>query len=239
MDIDRLKKRSYVPYSGKPSVSVVRSIEGNLYPGVRIENTAFPLTINAAQNALFSCLSEGDRPKALYVDDINANDIAFWKQEYNVWTYELEDLEELTFKSILIPEGQTDVTATLKELFNQAVVENSDFPVSALLLTDKGYVSGVNIECSEWNLGLCAERVAIAKAISYGHTDFKSLFIHTRDGEFSSPCGACRQVIIEHLPRHPVHLYHADGTRSKHNSVDLLPHSFRSTSLKGSYKKPD
>ena len=239
MTLKELQKRSYVPYSGKPSVSVVRSVEGNLFPGVRIENTAFPLTINAAQNAIFSCLSEGERPKALYVEDTGANDITYWKQEYNVWTYELEELENLEFKSILLPENETEVKATLQGLFQKAVVANSDFPVSALLLTGQGYVSGVNVECSEWNLGLCAERVAIAKALSYGYTDFKTLHVHTRDGEFSSPCGSCRQVIIEHLPRNPVHLYHADGTHSKHYSMDLLPHSFLSSSLKRSLKKTD
>ena len=239
MTIKELQKRSYVPYSGTPEVSVVRSVEGHLFPGVRIENTAFPLTINAAQNALFSCLSEGERPKALYVEDTSANDIAFWKQEYNVWTYELDQLDEMDFKPILLPEEGVEVQSTLKDLFNKAVVANSDFPVSALLRTGEGYVTGVNIECSEWNLGLCAERVAIAKALSYGYTDFDALHVQTRDGEFSSPCGSCRQVIVEHLPRHPIHLYHADGTHSKHYSIDLLPHSFLSNSLKGSFKKID
>jgi len=231
MDIKQLEETNYVPYSGKGSVAVVKSVTGNYYPGVRIENAAFPLTINAAQNALFTCLSEKDRPKAIYVQDVKANDLEFWRNEYNVWVYPLEDLKNEMNKEVLLDLQENDVKSTLKELLDQAVTVNSDFPVSALLKTGKGYISGVNIECSEWSLGLCAERVAIGKAISYGIRDFESLYIHTRAGEYSSPCGACRQVIYEHLPHNPVHLFHADGTHSMHYSSDLLPHSFRSSSL--------
>ncbi len=228
-----MTSRSYAPYSEQPSISVAISLDGSYFPGVRIENTSYPLTINAAQNALFCCLSEGEKPKALYVSDPNANDIQYWRQEYNVWVYGLDELdeEELSFKPVIIPEVEGDTETVLKSLLDQAVVKNSEFPVSALLLTDDGYVPGVNVECSNWSFGLCAERMALAKAISYGYTDFRELKLHTRYGEFSSPCGACRQVIVEHMPRQPVDLYHADGSRSRHYSSDLLPHSFRSTYL--------
>lgn len=231
MDLKQLRDNSYVPYSGKNSIAAVKSVEGNFFPGVRVENASFPLTINAAQNALFTCLSEGERPKAIYVQNTAANDIEFWRNEFNVWVYPLDELQEVSFKDILLDLKNDNTQSTLKQLLKQAVTVNSDFPVSALLKTASGFVSGVNIECSEWNLGLCAERIAIGKAISYGFTELQDLYIHTRDGEYSSPCGACRQVIIEHLPHNPVHLFHADGTQSMHYSEDLLPHSFRSSSL--------
>ncbi|MGK7368924.1 MAG: cytidine deaminase [Candidatus Halalkalibacterium sp. M3_1C_030] len=231
MDTEQLNDTSYVPYSGNSSTAIVKSVSGNYYPGTRIENAAFPLTINAAQNALFACLSEKDRPKAIYVEDTKANDLEFWRNEYNVWVYPIEELNEKPLKEIIFDLNEPEIATTLKNLLEQAVTVNSNFPVSALLKTNKGYISGVNIECSEWSLGLCAERVAIAKAISYGIRDFQSIYIHTRAGEYSSPCGACRQVIYEHLPHNPVHLFHADGTHSMHYSSDLLPHSFRSSSL--------
>lgn len=237
MDTHQLSDSSYVPYSGNSSVAIVKSVAGNYYPGVRIENAAFPLTINAAQNALFTCLSEKERPKAIYVPDTKANDLEFWRNEYNVWVYPLEELENETPKEVLLELEENEIKTTLVELLDQAVVENSDFPVSALLKTSKGYISGVNIECSEWSLGLCAERVAIGKALSYGITDFESINIHTRAGEYSSPCGACRQVIYEHMPHNQVHLFHADGTRSMHFSSDLLPYSFRSTTLNAKAKQ--
>lgn len=231
MDTEQLNDTSYVPYSGNSSTAIVKSVSGSYYPGTRIENAAFPLTINAAQNALFACLSEKDRPKAIYVEDTKANDLEFWRNEYNVWVYPIEELNEKPLKEIIFDLNEPEIATTLKNLLDQAVTVNSNFPVSALLKTNKGYISGVNIECSEWSLGLCAERVAIAKAISYGIRDFQSIYIHTRAGEYSSPCGACRQVIYEHLPHNPVHLFHADGTHSMHYSSDLLPHSFRSSSL--------
>lgn len=231
MDTEQLNDTSYVPYSGNSSTAIVKSVSGSYYPGTRIENAAFPLTINAAQNALFACLSEKDRPKAIYVEDTKANDLEFWRNEYNVWVYPIEELNEEPLKEIIFDLNESEIATTLKNLLDQAVTVNSNFPVSALLKTNKGYISGVNVECSEWSLGLCAERVAIAKAISYGIRDFQSIYIHTRAGEYSSPCGACRQVIYEHLPHNPVHLFHADGTHSMHYSSDLLPHSFRSSSL--------
>lgn len=226
-----INNSSYVPYSGNYLSCVVKSIQGNYFPGVRVENASFPLTINAAQNALFNCLSEGEQPKAIYVQDTTANDLEFWKREYNVWVYSINELDDISLKPVTLDIEQTDIKKVLVKLLDNAITDNSDFPVSALLQTDSGYISGVNIECSEWSLGLCAERVAIGKAISYGLSEFDALYIHTRHGEFSSPCGACRQVIIEHMPHHPIHLHHADETQSVHFSSDLLPHSFRSSTL--------
>ena len=237
MVLEQLKKASYTPYSDESSIAVVKSTKGNYFPGVRIENASFPLTINAAQNALFTCLSEGERPKAIYVQNTGANDLEFWRNEYNVWVYPLEDLEEISFRDIALELPNESIQTSLKDLLDYAVTVNSDFPVSALLKTGKGFVPGVNIECSEWSLGLCAERVAIGKAISYGFTDFQALYVHTRDGEYSSPCGACRQVIFEHLPKEPVHLYHSDGSHSMHYSADLLPYSFHSSTLTGKPKQ--
>ncbi len=111
---------------------------------------------------------------------------------------------------------------------------HSHFPVAALLETSDGLLSGVNLEFSAWESGLCAERVAVAKALAYGvkSEDISAMHLHTRHGEYSSPCGACRQVIIEHLPSIPVIIHHPDGSTSRHFSSDLLPYSFKSDFLK-------
>lgn len=232
MNLEQLKSNSFVPYSGQPAACVVKSVEGNYFPGVRIENISFPLTISATQNALFTCLSEGERPKAIYLENTGTNDLKFWKHEYNVWVHQLKELQGISFKPVHLTARQSTIKNTLHSLLDHAVTRHSNFPVSALLQTGQGFISGVNIECSEWSFGLCAERMAIAKALSYGFSNLEALYIHARDGEYSSPCGACRQVILEHLPRNPVYLYHANGTRSMHFSSDLLPHSFQSSTLK-------
>jgi len=119
----------------------------------------------------------------------------------------------------------------LIDLLKDAITTHSDFPVSTLLMTTAGYVSDVNVEVSDWTFGLCAERLAIAKTISYGIENLESMSLHTLKAEFSNQCGACRQVIHEHLPDNEINVFHADGTLAVHYTSDLLPLSFSSTSL--------
>lgn len=232
MDIDDLYESNYVPYSKKRSVAIVRSEGGSWFPGVRIENISYPLSINAIQCALFCCLSEGHQPEELFTDDdSDASQIDYWERELDLQVHtDTNSLPDHTFADIKLDED-IDINKQLTKLLDFAIVEESNFPVAALLETEDGYFSGVNIECTAWNMGLCAERIAIAKALSYGQKKLKRLHVHTREGEFSSPCGACRQVIIEHLPDKQIHLHHADHSESVHFSNDLLPHSFSSSSL--------
>ncbi|PAU95794.1 cytidine deaminase [Aliifodinibius salipaludis] len=232
MDINDLYEQNYVPYSKKASVAVVRSKNGKWFPGVRIENICYPLSISATQNALFYCLSEGHEPAELFTDEIHATMIPSWEKELGITSNPLEkdELHNITFDNPVL-EADLNKIDKLKELLDMAVVGESDFPVSAIVETEQGYFTGVNIECTSWNMGLCAERVAIAKALTFSSKNLISLEIHTRKGEFSSPCGACRQVIKEHLPKKQIHLHHADDSESIHFSEDLLPHSFSSSSL--------
>lgn len=232
MDISTLYQRSYVPYSGEPSVGISRSKEGHYFPGVRIENISYPLTISASQCALFNCLSEGYTPVELWVSNPNNTLATFWKEEWGITVKKLEEnhLTDLHFTDVRL-DTNTKVNETLVNLLDKAIVKESNFPVAALLETKTGIFSGVNIECSSWNMGLCAERIAIAKALAYGCEHLQTLHIHSRNGEFSSPCGACRQVLTEHMPNRQIHLHHADHSTSFHFSNDLLPHSFRSSSL--------
>lgn len=232
MNINDLYDHNYVPYSKKASVALVNSQSGQWFPGIRVENISYPLSISATQNALFYCLSEGHKPSKLYTDEINASMIPSWEKEFEITAHPLDrnNFENISFEN---PAIDIDINkkGKLKELLDKAIVQESDFPVSAIVETEQGYFGGANIECTSWNMGLCAERVAIAKALTFGSKKLMSLEIHTRKGEFSSPCGACRQVIIEHLPKKQIHLHHADDSESIHFSEDLLPHSFSSTSL--------
>lgn len=235
MTISDLYDQNYVPYSKQKTIAIVRSKSGRWFPGVRIENISYPLTISATQNALFQCLSERQRPDKLYTNELDASMIPSWKKEFNLSTQPIDniEIEDITFENPAL-DPAINKKEKLKELLDWAVVEESEFPVSALIETEQGLFSGVNIECTSWNMGLCAERIAIAKALTFGSHKLKSLEVHTRKGEFSSPCGACRQVIIEHLPKKQVHLHHADHSESIHFSEDLLPHSFQSSSLSNS-----
>lgn len=74
----------------------------------------------------------------------------------------------------------------------------SEFPVGAAVLTKSGKVFvGCNVENATYPLTICAERVAIANAVSAGHTDIVAIAVVTDEHPGAAPCGACRQVIYE------------------------------------------
>lgn len=224
--------QAYVPYSGKQMICIAESASGKYYAGVRIENISFPLSISAVQAACSICLSEGETPVRLYLKEASAEQLHTWKEEFGLDVQFRDDLTTFKTEQLLQKEPLPDSVKThLKNLLAAAVTPNSDFPVSALLFCEDGYFEGVNVEISDWNQGLCAERVALCKALAAGYREFERMEVHTRDGEFSSPCGACRQVLIEHLPYHTIVMHHADGSTSEHKTVDLLPLSFKSSTL--------
>lgn len=233
MSWTNLQNKSYTPYSASPEVCIVQSRSGKCYNGVRVENVSFPLTIPAIQAACCICLSEGEIPSTVFLPVNTLPQLDYWVKEFDMKVIIDSDFPSVETETLYHPVNElSNVRESLKILLDQAVVPLSDFPVSALLFVEDGYFSGVNIEVSDWTKGLCAERVAIAKAYASGHIHFEHLEVHTRKGEVSSPCGACRQVILEHLPYHVIKLHHADGSVSEHMTADLLPFSFKSTTLK-------
>jgi len=230
MKWEDLYKRAYVPYSGKQDACVVLGSEGGFYVGVRIENVSFPLTISCVQAACSISLSYGENPKTIYVNSNDEPQLKYWAQEFDCDILVGELPANLNLANYSEQAGIEKVPI-LKKLLDYAVAGNSNFPVSAIISSDSGHYTGVNIEVSDWAKGLCAERVALCKAIADGVKTFQSLSVHTLKGEFSSPCGACRQVLFEHLPLSKAELYHANGTYSEHFILDLLPFSFTSKDL--------
>lgn len=74
----------------------------------------------------------------------------------------------------------------------------SGFRVGAAVLTRSGKVyTGCNVEISSFALTLCAERAALFKAMSEGERHFRAIAVATDEDGFTSPCGACRQVIMD------------------------------------------
>ncbi len=105
----------------------------------------------------------------------------------------------------------------------------SGFPVGAALLTTDGRVfTGVNVENASIGLSVCAERNAIAKAISEGATDFARMAIVTNAPEPTMPCGVCRQVIWEFSHDLPVVVESGDGARVATTIAELFPRPFTS-----------
>src|SRR5881296_2781589 len=87
--------------------------------------------------------------------------------------------------------------AAAKTAQRRAHAPYSKFRVGAALLTKSGKVyTGCNVENASYGLTICAERVALAKAVSEGHRKFKAIAVVAPSGGLS-PCGACRQVLAE------------------------------------------
>lgn len=121
----------------------------------------------------------------------------------------------------------------MKDLINKAVEARknayapySKFSVGAALEADDGKVyTGCNIENGSYGLSMCAERVAIFKAVSCGAKKIRRMVIVTKD--MSPPCGACCQVMHEFNPKMEVILADTKGNFKKTNLSKLLPKAFR------------
>ena len=112
------------------------------------------------------------------------------------------------------------------EVRANAYAPYSGFPVGAALLCKDGTVfTGVNVENGVNGLSLCAERVALFKAISEGHHDFEKIAV-TCKSDHCRPCGACRQVMHEHAPDMEVLMGNPEGEFVRTTVRDLLPDGF-------------
>ena len=112
----------------------------------------------------------------------------------------------------------------------KAYSEYSKFKVGAAIRTKEGKIfTGCNIENVSYGLSMCAERVALYKAVSEGYRAFDSLAISTSGAKPTLPCGACRQVLVEFSPH--LHIY-LDNHASYYNLPDLMPNPFSSDQLK-------
>lgn len=122
-----------------------------------------------------------------------------------------------------------NLTKVANEMLEKAYVPYSKFPVGAALVTKEGKIyTGCNIENASYPLTNCAERTAVFKAVSEGDKEFQTIVV-TADTEGPvSPCGACRQVLVEFCePEMPVVLTNKKGDIKETTVSELLPGAFR------------
>ncbi len=102
----------------------------------------------------------------------------------------------------------------------------SKYAVGAALLTSGGRVyDGVNVENAAFPTTMCAERVAVYKAVSEGEREFEAIVVATSNG--GTPCGACRQVLAEFGLDTQVIIVTADGEVKQEATLrDLMPGAF-------------
>jgi len=136
-------------------------------------------------------------------------------------------------------EGENTVKKEYKKLINEAekarkraYTPYSKFKVGAAVLSVDGKIfTGCNIENASFGLTLCAERVAIFKAISEGSTKFEAIAVVGDTDKPCSPCGACRQVISEFGEDIPLIMANLKGDIKIKKIKELLPEAFGKNDL--------
>ena len=123
--------------------------------------------------------------------------------------------------------------AAARQARRRAVATFSGFKVGAALETADGtIVTGCNIENATYGLTVCAERVAMFKALSEGHRKFRRIAIVADTGRPTPPCGACRQILWEFGGDLEVVLANLRRETARHRLRDLLPLPFDARLLK-------
>jgi cytidine deaminase len=131
-------------------------------------------------------------------------------------------------------EENEKLVAAAAEARRWAYAPYSNYAVGAAVLAASGRVyDGVNIENAAYPTGMCAERVALFKAVSQGEREFTAIAVVTDNG--GSPCGACRQVLSEFGLDTKVVIADTSGKVVLETTVgDLLPGAFGPENLKPS-----
>src|SRR5918911_877924 len=103
----------------------------------------------------------------------------------------------------------------------------SHFKVGAAIEDEHGHIyTGCNVENATYGLTICAERVAVFKAISEGHRRFTRIAVVADTAEPTPPCGACRQILWEFGGDLEVILANLAAVTAHHHLRDLLPYPF-------------
>ncbi len=120
-----------------------------------------------------------------------------------------------------------ELVAKAREAQLNAYAPYSGFKVGAALLTDDGCVyTGCNVENASYGLSVCAERIAIFKAVSEGKKEFAAMAVAGGKEGFIVPCGACLQVMAEFAPGIKLIITDEKNRVKEYNLREMLPQLF-------------
>src|SRR6185295_6463735 len=138
-------------------------------------------------------------------------------------------------RSRTITVSDDELIALAREAREAAHAPYSHFEVGAALLTVEGRVfTGCNVENSTYGLSMCAERVAIFKAVSEGSHEIAKVAVVTDHETITPPCGCCRQMIWEFASDDTeVIIENLEGDVRKFDIKELLPEAFGARFLEG------
>lgn len=124
-------------------------------------------------------------------------------------------------------ESLQELLKTAKSARLRSIAPFSNFMVGAAVKTDEGRVYfGCNVESASYGLTVCAERVAIWKALSEGERHFTELAIVADTDTLTPPCGTCRQIIWEFARDATIVLGNLHGETQIVSIKELLPRAF-------------
>ena len=132
-------------------------------------------------------------------------------------------------------EGYQDLLERAFKAMENAYAPYSNYHVGACVVTkDNKYFIGANIENASYGLTNCAERNAIFQAYSNGYRkrDIEAIAIVSEGKTLATPCGACRQVLVELLEKHTPIVLSNHNIEKVTNIQELLPMSFTEEDLK-------
>lgn len=120
-----------------------------------------------------------------------------------------------------------ELISIARKVQSAAYAPYSEFQVGAALLCKNGKVfTGVNVENSSYGLTVCAERIAMFKAVSEGERDFQSIAITGSGDGYIYPCGACLQVLAEFGNELKVIVSNEENEFKEYKLSELLPQQF-------------
>ena len=133
---------------------------------------------------------------------------------------------------ILAPEQQAQMLSAARAAFNNAHAPYSTFRVGSAILTERGTLySGCNVENASYGLTICAERVAVFKAISEGVRKFKRIAVAADTDVLTPPCGACRQILWEFCGDIEIIMVNPRGKTETVRLKELFPRPFDASFL--------
>ena len=248
-----------VPYSRRPEAAALLLRGGAWLPGVRVESASFSLTIPPLVAGLATATTAGRRDvvAAVLSRPVRSEEKAFLPDALDA-PFEPAGEDALVRRGAALPplgsrldpflsdgapatpEGGLALARTVAE---RAYVPASHFPVGCVLQTSGGrLIPGANVEHPDWTRTLCAERAALATAQAYGAlaaetpTDDKApavnaVFLTCPKDPRGSPCGACRQLLVELAPAAMLWMDRLGALPEGLPLADLLPGSFRGQTL--------
>ena len=247
-----LSDRAHVPFSNRPTAAVLLLDNGQWIPGVRIESASYSLTIPALLNAYTTAVTWGRaadvvafvlsrpfrREEGLYVEELPHGPYEAYADDAWLQGRWANDGSLPAVGDPLSPflDGPVDEPVRgvrdARRAAGHAYVPASEFHVGAVLeLEDERLVPGVNVEHPDWARILCAERNALGTACSYDAPPAHRLFLSCAEDPEGTPCGACRQVLIEHYPEAELWMDRHDEAPEHTTLSALLPGSFRGRAL--------